>query len=67
MESENTITAPQIFDTTSLYGIWRKRYRGSVDDFYRFMTAPSVGRDQFVTIVGETITFNGTVASTMII
>lgn len=66
MESESIITAPQVLDTASAYSLWHRTHEGGSDDFYRFMTTPSVERDAFVASAGESVTFNGSVAATMI-
>lgn len=64
MESNNIIAAPQIDDVSALFAIWRQRHVGSLKAFYRFMTSPSLERDDFInSLENYTVTtFNGKVA-----
>lgn len=51
MESNNIILSPSVADVTAVYTEWRKCYTGSKNDFYRFMTTPSVDRDRFIAVL----------------
>lgn len=66
MEANNGITAPQLIDTMdSVFRKWKATGFGEVgtmDDFFRFMTTPSVQRDRFLSILKEDCKFDECVA-----
>lgn len=58
MEKSNILTAPQVPRFSQLYDKWKGTHIGSSDDFYRFMTVPSVSRDTFVRSLGVELSFD---------
>lgn len=48
MEANNIITAPAVKGVNKLYEIWKIYNLGTFSDFYRFITAPSVARSEFM-------------------
>lgn len=48
MKQNSIISAPQCKDVESLYKLWRQNHAASREDFYRFVTTPSVDRDSFL-------------------
>lgn len=44
----NIVAAPVIADVNTLFDVWKSDNFGTLDDFYAFMTSPSVERDAFL-------------------
>lgn len=64
MDKNNIITAPQISHFSYFYEKWKINHTGSQSEFYRFMTSPSVDRDEFIRSLDSEIShvFAGSVA-----
>ena len=66
MEANNIITAPQIADVDTVYRIWYATHAGNRNTFYRFMTTPTVERDEFIRSIGESVEFDESLLATII-
>lgn len=64
MESNSIIAAPQVNDTHVFYQKWQENHVGPPEAFHRFMTTPSVEREEFINSLGDKValTFNGVTA-----
>lgn len=62
-DSNNPVSAPQISDAEQCYKLWKKQYRGSMNDFYRFMVTPSAQRNRFINDAGYSISAIGEVTT----
>lgn len=60
-DSNNQVSAPQISDAEQCYTLWKKQYRGSMNDFYRFMVTPSAQRNRFMNEAGYSVSAIGEV------
>lgn len=47
MEANNITAAPQVASVSTFYDAWRKTNTGNVEKFYKFLTTPSIERDEF--------------------
>ncbi|MDE5750100.1 MAG: hypothetical protein K2H87_04950 [Duncaniella sp.] len=56
MERNQIVTAPAVVSVSHTYKKWRETHHGSRDDFYRFMTEPSMERTRFVGEVETEVT-----------
>lgn len=63
METDNIIAAPQVVGNI-FYEEWRKTHYGSRAAFLRFITTPSVEREEFIESMREKVayTFTGNIA-----
>lgn len=59
--------AVQIGDVQKAYDVWRMSHIGGRKAFYRFMTTPSVERDEFVALASKRTMMVGQVATVTII
>ena len=61
MKQNSIISAPQCKDVESLYKLWRRNHAASREDFYKFLTSPSVERDKFLTSLAVDIKYDQSV------
>ncbi len=63
MESNNIIAAPEVDGVHIFYDVWLRTNVGSIKSFYKFMTTPTPGRDEFIRSIRDDvdIVFNMTV------
>ena len=59
MKGNDNIVAPQIPAVESLFQRWALSYPGTMEDFYCFMTTPTVERASFLRGCGVAVVFVG--------
>lgn len=42
------VSAPEVNGMARAFRIWKRTHLGSKEDFYKFMTSPSVEREEFL-------------------
>lgn len=65
METNNIVTAPQIVDIDAFFDTWKQSHTGTRATFFKFLTTPSIERDNFLNAFNNETSFNGAVASTI--
>lgn len=61
MEANNITAAPQATNVNALYDVWRETNVGNKEQFYKFLTTPSVERDEFINTQPGEISFSGSI------
>ncbi len=67
MEKNNIIASLESNSFENLYQIWQNTHVGSLKDFYRFMTKPSVNREKFINSLDTKLNYSGNVVIEMIL
>jgi len=61
MEANNITAAPQAANVNALYDLWRETNAGNMEQFYKFLTTPSIKRNEFINAHSVEITFSGSI------
>ena len=60
MEKKNSfILAPSTVQVTKMYNLWKEDHTGTLMDFYKFITEPTVQRARFLSGLECQSEFNG--------
>lgn len=66
MERNDIIVAPETASLQTVFATWQTNHAGGLQQFYDFMTQPSVERERFLAEASKESNFSGSTLTTKI-